>query len=99
VKKPEVGYLPPALDSPPANCGPSQRGCRSSSSDSLVFSLPAQEANRSSRRGRLQEKSSPLTLLPTVGGTPAKAAHREQERKETNNWDLYLNSGLVTRKG
>ena len=101
AKKPEVGYLPPALDPAPTGCGPSQRGCRSSNPDTLIFSLPLQEASRSSRLGRVQQqKSAPLVLLPSGGRQQsAKAPAREQERKETNNWDLYLNSGLVARKG
>jgi hypothetical protein len=84
-----VGYLPPALDTA-AKCGPSQRGCRSSSPDSLVFSLP--EANRSGRLGRVQ-KNAPLVLLP------ARAPPVAPQRKEANNWDFYLQSGLVARKG
>jgi hypothetical protein len=95
VKKPEVGYLPPAQDAA-AKCGPSLRGCRSSSPDSLVFSLPQPEVNRSGRRGRVQQ-SAPLVLLPT--GRAAPRAPPAPERKEANNWDLYLQSGLVARKG
>ena len=104
VKKPEVSYLPPALDATAANCGPSQRGCRSSNPDSLVLSLPFAEADRSNRRGgRLQpstprvQKSAPLVLLPAARAAPSPAA--AGERREANNWDLYLQSGLVARKG
>jgi hypothetical protein len=97
VTKPSVGYLPPAEDAA-AKCGPSLRGCRSSSADTLIFSLPLQEADRSNRRGGRLQQTAPLILLPARGGQPAKA-QPSPERKEANNWDLYLQSGLVARKG